>query len=270
MLVDRRRGTIWVAALWSHGNRAWNGSRPGMRPKETGQFVVVKSEDDGKTWSAPINITGQIKDPRWRLLLQGPGKGITLHDGTLVFPAQFRDAHGMPHSTIIHSRDGGGRWTIGTGAKPDTTEAQVVELRDGSLMLNMRDNRGGSRSVYTTRDLGRTWTVHSTSRKALPEPVCMASLIRFGRVHNGADSDALLFSNPSVSRRAPRRRITLKASVDEGVSWPEKWHLLVDEGVGAGYSCLTRIDEETVGILYEGSQAHLVFQRIKIREVFGR
>ncbi len=266
ILVDRRGGTIWVAALWSHGNRGWNGSGPGMTPAQTGQFVLAKSEDDGKTWSDPVNITEQIKDPRWRLLLQGPGMGITLLDGTLVFPAQFRDPKGMPHSTIIYSKNGGKRWQIGTGAKPNTTEAQVVELRDGALMLNMRDNRRGSRSVYVTRDLGRTWTVHATSRKALPEPVCMASLIRFGSFDDKRRTGPLLFSNPSVSR-APRRRITLKASVDDGVTWPERWHLLLDEGIGAGYSCLTRIDEDTIGILYEGSQAHLVFQRIKLGEV---
>ncbi|NDF00839.1 MAG: hypothetical protein EB034_21605, partial [Verrucomicrobia bacterium] len=58
ILVDRN-GTIYVAALWSKGPRAWNGSGPGMTPDETGQFVLTKSNDDGVTWSAPINITAQ-------------------------------------------------------------------------------------------------------------------------------------------------------------------------------------------------------------------
>ena len=44
-------------------------------------------------------------------------------------------------------------------------------------MLNMRDNRGGSRAVSTTTDLGKTWKEHESSRTALQEPVCMASLI---------------------------------------------------------------------------------------------
>lgn len=78
-------------------------------------------------------------------------------------------------------------WSIGTGAKSKTTEAQIVELADHSLMLNMRDDRGsgpegrngtGARSVAITNDMGKTWTEHPTSRKALPEPVCMASLIK--------------------------------------------------------------------------------------------
>src|SRR5699024_4114044 len=93
ILVDEQTGTIWVAGLWTHGmpgQRAWNASGTGLEPSETGQCVLVKSEDDGKSWSEPSNITKQIKKPEWQLLLQGPGKGITMSDGTLVFPAQFK------------------------------------------------------------------------------------------------------------------------------------------------------------------------------------
>ncbi len=270
VLVDRLTNTIWVAAVWSHGNRAWHGSRPGMTPAETGQFMLVKSEDDGKTWSKPINITPQIKDPAWYYLLQGPGNGITLRDGTLVFPAQFKDHENMPHSTMIYSKDRGKTWTIGTGAKSNTTEAQIVELNDGSLMLNMRDNRGGSRSVYTTKDLGKTWQVHPTSRGALPEPVCMASFIRFSSVKDGDKRNVLLFANPNRSRR-PRSFITIKASLDEGMTWPEKYHKLIHQSSCAGYSCMTKIDDNHVGILYEGGNtALLVFEKFHIDEIVAK
>ncbi|MBX2816856.1 MAG: exo-alpha-sialidase [Saprospiraceae bacterium] len=273
ILVDRISNTIWVAGIWAHGHpgeRNWFASKQGLSPKETSQFVLVKSQDDGLTWSKPINITRQIKDPRWHLLLQGPGKGITMKDGTLVFPAQYKDHEEMPHSCIIYSKDHGNTWQIGSGAKSNTTEAQVVELKNGSLMLNMRDNRGsgpngrngeGARSVATSQDLGMTWVEHPTSRKALPEPVCMASLIRY----EGSMGDMLLFSNPFDTR--VRKNITIKISKDEGMTWPASWHTLIDEGRGRGYSCLTMIDESTVGILYEGSQADLVFQRLSLDEL---
>ncbi len=202
VLVDKQTGTIWVAALWSHGNRGWNGSSAGLTPDETGQFVLVKSDDDGVTWSQPINITPSVKNPSWRLFFQGPGMGISLHDGTLVFPAQYRDVAGMPFSTLIYSKNHGQTWQTGTGAKSNTTEAQVVELNDGSIMLNMRDNRGGSRSVATTKDFGKTWTEHPTSRSALTEPVCMASIIRVASTKNGDLKDILAFSNPNDAKRA--------------------------------------------------------------------
>ncbi|MCK4749902.1 MAG: exo-alpha-sialidase, partial [Bacteroidales bacterium] len=99
VLVDRGTGTIWVAGIWAHGTpgkRNWHSSRPGIEPIKTSQLMLTKSEDDGLTWSEPINLTPVLKDPAWYLLLQGPGKGITHSDGTIVFPAQFKDHENMP------------------------------------------------------------------------------------------------------------------------------------------------------------------------------
>lgn len=268
VLVDRETNTIWVAATWSHGNRSWRGSGPGLEPEETGQFMMVKSEDDGKTWSKPINVTKQFKDPAWCFVLVGPGKGITMKDGTLVFAAQYQDPpdkRRLPHSTIIYSKDHGKTWKIGTGAYDDTTESQVVELEPGVLMLNCRYNRAPHRVVMVTRDMGKTWTEHPTSRKALPEPgSCMASLVA-ARV---GDERWLAFSNPNRDK-GPRKEITIKLSKDDGKTWPQKWWALLDENPGAGYSCMTMIDEQTIGILYEGSQAHMTFQRLKIETITG-
>lgn len=268
VLVDRATGTIWVAALWSHGDRGWNGSGPGLEPEQTGQLVMVRSDDDGQTWSDPIHVTAQIKNPAWRLLLQGPGRGITMFDGTLVFPAQFRDAGGLPHSTILYSKDHGKTWRLGAGAYDDTTEAAVAEIEPGVLMLNCRYNRGPHRVVMITRDMGNTWTEHPTSRRALPEPgACMASLIRCDPQAGGRPR--LLFSNPSVDA-PPRRHLTIQQSGDLGMSWPAAQRILLDEGNSAGYSCLTMIDAKTIGILYEGSRSHLTFQRILIDDLNPR
>jgi sialidase-1 len=174
----------------------------------------------------------------------------------------------MPHSTLIYSKDHGQTWRIGTGAKPDTTEAQIVELNDGSLMLNMRDNRGGFRSICTTGDLGKTWQEHPTSRAALPESVCMASFIRFSSVTDGDKRDILLFSNPATTRG--RYNMTIKASLDEGMTWPDRYHKLFFEPDCAGYSCMAKADETSVGILYEGGDsAHLIFEKFHIDEIVG-
>lgn len=270
ILVDDQTATIWVAALWTHGmpgERAWDASEAGLAPEQTGQLMLVKSDNDGRTWSGPINITRQVKDPDWQLLLQGPGKGITMSDGTLVFPAQFKDKDQVPHATIIYSRDHGKHWEIGTGAKANTTEAQVVELSNGSLMLNMRDNRGGARSVYTTDDLGKSWQKHPTSRSALIEPVSMASIIQFPDPQGKGGPNWLLFSNPNSTEY--RKNMTLKLSKDDGMTWPGEYQLLLNENTGYGYSCMTVIDKHTIGILYEGVK-ELYFQKITLQELTGK
>jgi sialidase-1 len=284
ILYDSVNDVIWVAALWMSGSEpdqaVWWASKPGMTPDLTGQFMLVRSSDDGITWSKPINITSQIKSPEWQLLLQGPGNGITTKNGTLVFPAQFKSDLGVKaldggqytcQSTIVCSTDGGNTWKIGTGAKTNTTESQVVELSDGSLMLNMRDDRNrqdkgatNGRAVATTRDMGKTWQVHPTSNSALPEPNCMASIISADLAFNGVQKRILFFSNPA--NKTKRSDMTIKASVDEGLSWPVKYQLLINSEEGYGYSCLTMADENHVGILYEGIK-ELYFQKIAVKDI---
>gem|GEM_PF-66494 len=270
ILHDDKTGTVWVAATWSHGDRSWRGSGPGLKPEETGQLVLTRSDDDGRTWSDPINITEQVKHPAWCFVLASPGRGITMADGTLVFPAQYQDvpeANRMPYSTIIFSRDRGETWRIATGVKPNTTECRVVELEAGTLMINMRDNRGGSRAVYVTGDMGETWRVHPTSRGVLPEPVCNAGLLR---IKPGTERRKpwLAFVNPAVGR-APRRQMTIKLSVDGGMTWPTARQIVLDGGQSAGYSSLTMVDDETIGVFYECSRAHMAFQRIKVDDFFA-
>ena len=270
ILVDTQTNTVWVVAAWTHGmgnQRAWWSSHPGMDINHTAQLVLAKSTDDGKTWSKPINITEQVKDPSWYFLLQGPGRGITMSDGTLVFPTQFIDSTRVPNAGIMYSKDRGKTWKMHNMARTNTTEAQVAEIEPGVLMLNMRDNRGGSRAIAITKDLGKTWTEHPSSRKTLQEPVCMASLIHVDAKDNVLNKDLLLFSNPDTTKG--RNHITIKASLDKGLTWLPEHQIMLDEAEGWGYSCLTMIDKETIGILYESSVAHMTFQAVKLTDLLG-
>ena len=268
ILVDTKTNTVWIVAAWTHGmgnQRAWWSSHPGMDLNHTAQLVMAKSTDDGKTWSAPINVTEQVKQPEWYFLLQGPGRGITMQDGTLVFPIQYIDKTRIPNAGIMYSKDRGATWHIHNHARTNTTEAQVAEVEPGTLMLNMRDNRGGSRAVYTTTDLGKTWKEHESSRTALIEPVCMASLISVKAKDNALGKDLLIFSNPNST--SERKDMTIKISTNGGKTWSAEHQLLLDEGYNWGYSCLTMIDKETIGILYESSVAHMTFQSIKLKDI---
>ena len=268
ILVDTKTGAIWTVAAWTHGmgnHRAWHNSQDGMTKERTAQLILSKSTDDGKTWSDPINITEQVKDPSWKFLLQGPGRGITMQDGTLVFPIQYIDSTRVPNAGIMYSKDRGETWHIHNHARTNTTEAQVAEVTPGVLMLNMRDNRGGSRAVATTTDFGETWLEHPSSRSVLQEPVCMASLIKVEAKDNVYGKDILLFSNPNTTKG--RHHITIKASLDGGLSFPTEYDVLLDEAYGWGYSCLTLIDAETVGILYESSVAHMTFQAVPLKDI---
>ena len=96
----------------------------------------------------------------------------------------------------------------------------------------------------------------------------MASLIKVDAKDNILGKDLLLFSNPNTTK--DRKNMTIKASFDGGLTWKESNQLLLDEDYGWGYSCLTMIDKETVGILYESSVAHMTFQALKLKDIIGK
>ncbi len=286
--VDRVTGRIWVAGLWMHGlldgkgkwikgltleRKNWvhqwhaRGSQPGFSPKQTSQFLLAYSDDDGETWSEPINITS-AKREQWWLFAPAPGAGITMKDGTLVMPTQGRDAKGEPFSNITYSKDRGKSWVSSNPAHTNTSECAVVELSDGRLMLNMRDNRNGrekgdknGRAIYTTKDLGETWQCHVCSNSALIESVCMASLHR----HDYKGKTILIFCNPNTKNG--RHSMTLQYSLDDGRTW--KKSVLLDKGHSYGYSCITSINDDRIGVLWEGSRAQIVFRAVSIKELLG-
>ncbi len=274
IIVDHQTGEIFCFAIWMNGKpgkHQWveDGSEPGYEIGKSAQFLMVRTRDEGLTWSAPENLTRKLKQESWWLLAPSPQAGIQLPDGTLVMPVEGRTGRERleTFATIMVSRDHGVTWALANPGYIGGNECQAAQLTDGSIMLNIRNDRERFRAVAVTRDLGETWRPHETSRNTLIEPNCNGSLVRIDYQEDGEAKHALLFANPHSQEG--RTHHSIQVSFDNGRTWPESRRLLLDVGRGAGYPSLTQIDKDHVGIVYEGSQAHLVFQKFAVAELLA-
>lgn len=273
IIVDQKTGEIFCFAVWmwgKPGKHQWSedGSEPGYEIGKSAQLMMVRSKDDGRTWTKPENMTRRLKQQTWWLLAPSPQQGINLPDGTLVMPVQGRDDKGETFATLMISKDHGATWTVGKPAYSGGNECQAAQLGDGSIMLNMRNDHERYRAVYVTDDLGQTWRPHQTNRNTLVEPNCNGSLYRVDYRRGSHKKHVLLFANPRSQES--RTHQTIQVSSDDGRTWPRKYHLLLDEGRGRGYPSITQIDNEHIGVVYEGSQSDLVFEKVSLTELLKR
>ncbi|MCP5544480.1 MAG: exo-alpha-sialidase [Akkermansiaceae bacterium] len=270
ILHDPVTDTLWVAALWSFGNNGWAGSGPGTDPVDTGQYVLTKSTDGGNTWSAPINITAAVKDdPNWRLVFQGPGHGLAMRDGTLVFPSQYRDASGVSRVCSVFSSDHGASWDFGSGvptSSPQTNENTVCELDDGRLLFSMRTPSGsnGQRAWIRYLPGGATPMRDGTWEDlyrlpSVPDPVCQGSVIQWTSTHRGDPAEWIVSGNPGSS--SSRVNFTLRVSPDGGDSWPVSRSLYAGS---SAYSSICILPDKSIGVFFEkDNYTRITFARVE-------
>jgi len=220
------------------------------------------SQDDGHTWGAPVEITAALEPLRaqydWGVVAVGPGHGIQLTSGRLLAPIWVSLSHTQAHqpsrTATIYSDDHGQSWQVGrlvADTIPNCNEATVVELADGGLLLNMRHlSERRQRAVALSDDGGEHWSPPGFD-EALYEPRCFASMVR----HSLPTDDrpgCLLFVSPDASALGQeahsRSNLTLRASYDEGSTWPVACTL--DRGL-AGYADLAVQRVDAVLCLYE-------------------
>jgi sialidase-1 len=189
----------------------------------------MRSEDDGKTFSKPVEITAAFAGFRrswpWVVLATGPGHGIQLKNGRLLVPVWLSlgsgaGAHGESVTSVIYSDNHGATWKAGEIAVPNTeetaspNETAAVQLADGRVMLNVRSpSKAQRRIVVHSKDGARHWSA-PVFHQQLPEPVCFASMARLG-------AGRLLYVSPDSQGRE-RKNLTLRVSYDEGTTWSAK------------------------------------------------
>ncbi len=249
-VVDGGTGTIWMPLTRNRGDE-WEGDILQGIAKEPRTVWLMKSSDDGHTWTEPVDISETTREPHWRWYATGPGVGIQLqrgpHKGRLLIPCDHSDHDygGHPYrSHAVFSDDGGKTWEHGDAIGEATNECQAVELIDGTVLMNMRSFHGENRrAVATSANGGRTWG-EATLDATLVEPVCQASVIRYTARPEHA-TNRVLFCNPAST---DRESMTIRLSYDECKTWPVARTL---HAGSAAYSCLVVLPDRSIGCLYE-------------------
>jgi sialidase-1 len=220
------------------------------------RLYLMRSEDDGATWSAPVDLTRQMR-PEQSVSVGSPGNAIQLTRGTkqgrIVFPqyeTYYIGGKRMWKTRVCFSDDGGASWQLGKYISEGDlagygNEAQVVELADGGVLFSARNQGGGLRKLAVSRDAGESWSPYRLQQE-LVTPACMASVVRYSWPED--DKPGVLLHSIPFSKKG-RENGAVLVSYDDGTTWPVS--SVIEPGAFA-YSCLAVLKDGSVGCLYEG------------------
>lgn len=239
-VVDRPTGRVWLFYLRGKPERNTYSARAGT---DDIRILARSSADHGRTWSEPIDLTAatrDLSDPKWRTSVIGPGGAIQDRQGRLVIPVWRFEPWGV---CAAFSDDHGRTWQRGAFvADVAGDECQLVELADGQLLFDIRQQKGPRRWRALSRDGGRSWSRPAAGEQVTP--VCCA-IERHTLKAAGEDRDRILWTGPKGPQRS---NLVVRVSYDEGRTFPRE--RLIAAGPAA-YSDLTVLQDKTVGVLWE-------------------
>jgi sialidase-1 len=221
---------------------------------------LVRSRDNGKSWSKPEDISPQITKPEWQkdFMFITSGGGIQTSSGKLV-----NTLVNLPQGLFVFTSDDHGKsWYLMEQAIRPADESKIVELSDGSWMINSRVNGAGFRYVYHSADQGLNWTGGPDS--SLYDPGCNAGLISCPLQDEGQEKKLLVLSY--LDDQHERKNLRMRTSMDDGKSWSAG--KVIYEG-SAGYSALTVLPGEEIGLLFEKDDyREIVFIRFTTDSIY--
>ena len=233
-----------------------------LRGKAPRTVHVIESADGGETWGTERDITASVKEDNWTWYAMGPCHALQTASGRLVFPCNHAvlnpDEAGRPlpyRSHTIYSDDHGASWHVGADIMENTNECSVVQLSDGSLLINMR-NFGpnvGCRTLALSRDEGAHFEAFR-KEPALKDPCCQGAMLKIER--NG--KEILLFTN--AAHATERENMSIHESADGGLTWTEG---CVVDAAPAAYSDLTELNGGRIAVLYETGRAKMPYDKIQ-------
>ena len=232
MILDKTTGRLFL--FFNYMNL--------ITEKDIYYFKMTSSDDNGLSWTKPMDITSQITKSDWKSDFKfiTSGRGIQTDSGELIHTI----VNLQKGLFLFKSSNHGKSWNLIDTPISPADESKVIQLADGSLMINSRVNKGGVRYIHHSNDDGKSWS--SNPDPQLADPGCNASIIRYSSISLGADKNRLLFSN--LDSKETRENLTVKISYDEGKTWSKGKTIYAGS---AAYSSMTVLKNGDIGLFYE-------------------
>ena len=229
-----------------------------------GRILRRYSDDDGVSWSKPIDLTEATLPQLRNAFALGPGHGIRLQNGVLVIPIWMvpKRYHAPLHShfpseiTTLYSTDDGEHWHLGDILTSNSEifsphETVAAELSDGRVYLSIR-HRAHQRVKAISRDGYSQWEDYAPDY-ALIDPMCFGSIAAYAK--EGVPH-TLFFAN--CEHMSSRTHVVIKASMDDGATFP--YRVMLDEENGGYVEIAVDVSRDRIYVLYEhkyGESLHL-------------